>query len=77
MEIVDTIAEKQTAKKPGRPLFVEMLQKLKAGEAVGILAWHPNRLARNSVDGGRIIYAVDQKNIVSLRFSTFWFEPTP
>ena len=29
------------------------------------------------VDGGRIIYAVDQKNIVSLCFSTFWFEPTP
>jgi len=26
---------------------------------------------------GRIIYAVDQKKIVSLRFPTFWFEPTP
>ena len=36
-----------------------------------------DRLARNSMDGGRIIYAVDQKKIVSLRFPTFWFEPTP
>ncbi len=36
-----------------------------------------DRLARNSIDGGRIIYAVDQKQIVSLRFPTFWFEPTP
>ena len=29
------------------------------------------------MDGGRIIYAVDQKKIMSLRFPTFWFEPTP
>src|SRR3989344_6066887 len=36
-----------------------------------------DRLARNSVDGGRIIYAVDTTKIVSLRFPTFWFEPTP
>ena len=44
---------------------------------VGILAWHPDRLARNSVDGGRVIYLVDTEKIVSLRFPTFWFEPTP
>ena len=36
-----------------------------------------DRLARNSIDGGRIIYAVDTSKIVSLRFPTFWFEPTP
>src|SRR3990167_4386162 len=36
-----------------------------------------DRLARNSIDGGRIIYAVDTRKVVSLRFPTFWFEPTP
>ena len=36
-----------------------------------------DRLARNSVDGGRVIYAVDTRKVVSLRFPTFWFEPTP
>ncbi len=77
IEIVDTIVEKQTAKKPGRPLFAEMLRKLEAGEAVGILAWHPDRLARNSVDGGRIIYLVDTGVIQELKFPTFWFDPTP
>ncbi len=46
-------------------------------DGVGILAWHPDRLARNSIDGGRIIYAVDTTKIISLRFPTFWFEPTP
>jgi len=77
LEIVDTIVEKQTAKKPGRPLFAEMLKKLEAGEAVGILAWHPDRLARNSVDGGQIIYLVDTGVIKELKFPTFWFDPTP
>ena len=41
VEIVDTIVEKQTAKKPGRPMFADMLKRIEAGEAVGILAWHP------------------------------------
>src|SRR3989338_7829469 len=35
-----------------------------------------DRLARNSIDGGRIIYPVDTRKVVSLRFPTFWFEPT-
>jgi hypothetical protein len=34
-------------------------------------------LARNSVDGGKITYLVDIGKIVSLKFPTFWFEPTP
>jgi len=29
------------------------------------------------MDGGKVIYAVDTRKIVSLRFPTFWFEPTP
>ena len=51
--------------------------RIESMQGVGILAWHPDRLARNSIDGGRIIYAVDTARIVSLRFPTFWFEPTP
>jgi len=77
VEIVDTIVEKQTAKKPGRPMFAGMLKRLEAGEAMGILAWHPDRLARNSVDGGQIIYLVDTGVIQELKFPTFWFDPTP
>lgn len=50
---------------------------IEKSEGVGILAWHPDRLARNSVDGGRVIYLADTDKIVSLRFPTFWFEPTP
>ena len=54
-----------------------MLSRIEAGEADGILAWHPDRLARNSIDGGRIIYMVDTGKINSLKFPTFWFENTP
>jgi hypothetical protein len=31
-----------------------------------------DRLARNSIDGGRVIYTVDTKKLVSMRFPTFW-----
>ena len=77
LEIVDTFVEKQTAKIPGRPIFDDMLTRIEAGEASGILAWNPDRLARNSVDGGKIIYLVDIGKITALKFPTFWFDPTP
>src|SRR3989338_4594517 len=57
--IIDELIEKQSAKIPGRVLFNEMIDRIEKGEADGILAWHPDRLARNSVDGGKIIYLVD------------------
>jgi site-specific DNA recombinase len=42
-----------------------------------IIAWHPDRLARNSVDGGRIIYLLDRQRLKDLRFATFSFENNP
>jgi DNA invertase Pin-like site-specific DNA recombinase len=69
--------ESKTAKEPGREVFNEMIAALEQGAAQGIIAWHPDRLARNSVDGGRIIYLVDTGKITALKFPTFWFDPTP
>jgi len=77
LNIIDTFIEKQSAKIPGRPIFGEMIKRIEKNEADGILAWHPDRLARNSVDGGQIIYLVDCGRIVALKFPQFWFEPTP
>ncbi|KKS49624.1 MAG: Recombinase [Candidatus Azambacteria bacterium GW2011_GWF2_42_22] len=76
LNIVDVLIEKQSAKIPGRPIFNEMLDKIERGEANGILAWHADRLARNSVDGGRIIYLLDIGKLASLKFPTLWFENT-
>ena len=75
--IADTFRESQTAKEPGRPIFNQMLDRIERGEASGILAWHPDRLARNSVDGGKIIFLIDSEKIKALKFPTFWFEATP
>ncbi len=75
--IAATFRESQTAKEPGRPIFNDMLKRMERGEADGILAWHPDRLARNSIDGGRIIFLIDTGKIKSLKSPTFWFEPTP
>lgn len=57
-------------------MFNEMLQRIESGEADGIIAWHPYRLARNSIDGGRVIYLVDIGKIKGLKFPTFRFDNT-
>jgi len=77
IEVIDIFVEKQTAKSPGRPVFNEMLLRIEQGEANGVLAWHPDRLARNSVDGGKIIYLLDTEKLAELKFPTFWCDPTP
>lgn len=77
LTIVREFVESMTAKVPGRPLFNKMIELIERGEATGILAWHPDRLARNSVDGGRIVYLLDTGKLSSLKFPTFWFENTP
>ena len=68
--------EKQSAKVPGRPIFNEMMKCIEKGDADSILSWHPDRLARNSIDGGKIIYLLDTGKLASLKFPTFWCDST-
>jgi len=63
LEIVASLCEAQTAKEPERMKFAEMLSFLEQGKADGILSWNPDRLARNSIDGGQIIYLLDTGKI--------------
>jgi len=55
LRVVDVIREKKSAKKPSqRPLFTQMLADI-GKKYDAILAWHPDRLCRNMLEGGQII----------------------
>ena len=77
LDVVEIITEAKTAKAPGRERFAQVLKLVEGGVAQGILSWHPDRLARNSVDGGRVIYLLDTGKLHDLKFPTFWFDNTP
>src|SRR3989338_8098262 len=76
LEVVNFVTEAKTAKVPGREQFASLLKRIEKGEAQGIVSWHPDRLARNSIDGGKIIYLLDTGKLVDLKFPQFWFEST-
>ncbi|PYP85998.1 MAG: hypothetical protein DMG65_19630 [Candidatus Angelobacter sp. Gp1-AA117] len=77
LQVIDTEEEAQSARIPGRPVFEAILKRIERGEADGILAWHPDRLARNALDGGRIIHLLDTGVLVDLKFPSYTFENTP
>ena len=75
LHIATEFIEKKSAKATGRPIFGKLLAKIEKNGG-NILAWHPDRLARNSVDGGQIIYLLDSGQLGTLKFPSFWFENT-
>jgi len=67
LDIVDTLTESHSAYKIGRPKFNQMLERIENKEADGIIVWALNRIARNSMDGGRVIYMMDLNQIKEIR----------
>lgn len=67
LKIVDVYLESQSAFKPGRIKFDEMVKRVENGEGNGVLVWQANRIARNSLDGGRFIYLMDEGKIRELK----------
>lgn len=81
LNIVATFQENGSAKKPDkkiRPKFYEMLQEIEnAGKYNAILAYAPDRLSRNMLDGGSVINMLDEHKIKDLQFPTHHFTNDP
>lgn len=74
IRIVKTIKEEKSAKTPGkREGYKEMIRGIKAGKYNAILAWNPDRLARNMIEGSEILNLADEGTIQDLKFVTHYF----
>ncbi len=76
LTIAQEFVEKQSAKKPGRPVFNEMLKLIEKGEGQGIVSWKLDRLARNPVDSGLISWLLQQGIIQHIQTHDRSFYPT-
>ncbi len=63
IEVAYVLHESMSAKAPGRPIFNKLMEDVEAGKVAGILCWKLDRLARNPVDGGRIIWCIKSNNL--------------
>ncbi len=70
-------AEERSAKRPGRPIFNDMMTKIENGEINHIAVWALSRLSRNPIDGGRVIYALDNGKLVAIHTPTRTYRNTP
>ena len=70
LNIVKVFKESMSAKESGRPIFNEMMDIIEKGKADGILCWKLDRLARNFIDGGKIIDLLQKSIIKEIRTYT-------
>jgi DNA invertase Pin-like site-specific DNA recombinase len=74
LNVLKVIKEEKSAKTPRKRVeFTQMLKDIKKGEYNAILAWNPDRLARNMREGGLIIDMIDEGYIQDLKFVTHHF----
>ena len=57
LNVISVLTENKTAFKPGRPIFNEMIDKIEQGKANALLVWKLDRLSRNPIDTGKLVYS--------------------
>ena len=73
IRVVEWLEESHSAFDMGRPKFDYMVKQIRDGKINGILCWHPDRIARNAVDGGTIIDLLDKGLLKDLKFCSYTF----
>ena len=63
LTIFKVLTESRSAKAPGRPVFSQMMKLIADGKAQGIICWKLDRLTRNPIDSGSIIWAIKSYGI--------------
>lgn len=66
-EVVEVIEETGSAKKLGRPLFLQMLADIENKKADGIMCWRIDRLTRNHKEGGIIGQMLEDGEIKAIK----------
>lgn len=77
LKVTGIFEESYSAKKPGRPKFNEMMTRINKGEANGLLVWSPNRISRNPIDTGVVVYAMDLEKLAEVRTPSQIFKNIP
>lgn len=77
LSIADIKEEAHSAKAPGRPIFNELLDGIEASKGQGLIVWNVDRLSRNSVDTGRLIYLFDTGKLLQVVTPSQVFRNTP
>lgn len=70
-------AEERSAKHPGRPIFNNMMDRIRAGEARYIAVWALSRLSRNPVDAAALVYELDRGNLLAIYTPGRTYRNTP
>ncbi len=78
LNIVATLRESHSAKESSkRPVFNEVLMKIKENQFNGILTWAPDRLSRNAGDLGSLVDLMDQGKLHRIKTYGQSFSNTP
>ena len=62
-QVVDVFSESKSAKAPGREIFNQLYQSIQSQKVSEVLCWKLDRLARNPVDGGALIWAMEENKL--------------
>lgn len=62
-QVVEIFSESKSAKAPGREIFNKLYESIQSDAISELLCWKLDRLARNPIDGGTLIWAMEENKL--------------